>query len=47
MAPFAGRRIVTYHPTWRYFARRFGLDSTIYLEPKLGFRCRCRTRPRR
>lgn len=36
MAPFAGRRIVTYHPTWRYFARRFGLDSTIFLEPKPG-----------
>ena len=24
LAPFAGRQIVTYHPTWRYFGRRFG-----------------------
>jgi zinc/manganese transport system substrate-binding protein len=36
LKPFAGRPIVTYHPTWRYFARRFGLISDIYLEPKPG-----------
>ena len=36
MAPFSGRKIVTYHPTWRYFAHRFGLDSSIFLEPKPG-----------
>ena len=36
LKPFAGRPIVTYHPTWRYFARRFGLVSDIYLEPKPG-----------
>ena len=36
LAPFAGRPIVTYHPTWRYFGRRFGLVSDTYLEPKPG-----------
>ena len=36
LAPFAGTPIVTYHPTWRYFAQRFGLKSDIYLEPKPG-----------
>jgi zinc/manganese transport system substrate-binding protein len=36
LAPFKGRAIVTYHPTWRYFCRRFGLDATTFLEPKPG-----------
>jgi zinc/manganese transport system substrate-binding protein len=36
LAPFAGRPLVTYHATWRYFAQRFGLRSEIYLEPKPG-----------
>jgi zinc/manganese transport system substrate-binding protein len=36
LAPFAGTPIVTYHPTWRYFAQRFGLKSDIFLEPKPG-----------
>ena len=36
LAPFAGRQVVTYHPTWRYFARRFGLESNTFLEPKPG-----------
>ncbi|MGH9464464.1 MAG: metal ABC transporter substrate-binding protein [Thermoanaerobaculia bacterium] len=36
LAPFAGRRVVTYHATWRYFLQRFGLRSEIYLEPKPG-----------
>jgi zinc/manganese transport system substrate-binding protein len=36
LAPFKGMPIVTYHPTWRYFAQRFGLVSEIYLEPKPG-----------
>jgi zinc/manganese transport system substrate-binding protein len=36
LAPFAGKPIVTYHPTWRYFGRRFGLVSDTYLEPKPG-----------
>jgi zinc/manganese transport system substrate-binding protein len=36
LAPYKGKPIVTYHPTWRYFAARFGLVSEIYLEPKPG-----------
>jgi zinc/manganese transport system substrate-binding protein len=36
LAPFKGKPIVTYHPTWRYFAARFGLVSEVYLEPKPG-----------
>ncbi len=36
LAPFKGTPIVTYHPTWRYFAKRFGLTSDLYLEPKPG-----------
>jgi ABC-type Zn uptake system ZnuABC Zn-binding protein ZnuA len=36
LAPFAGRQIVTYHPTWRYFARRFNLKADTFLEPKPG-----------
>ena len=36
LKPFAGRPIVTYHPTWRYFGRRFGLVADIFLEPKPG-----------
>ncbi len=36
LAPFKGTPIVTYHPTWRYFAQRFGLVSDLYLEPKPG-----------
>lgn len=36
LAPFKGIPIVTYHPTWKYFAARFGLVSELYLEPKPG-----------
>lgn len=36
LAPFKGTSIVTYHPTWKYFAKRFGLVSDLYLEPKPG-----------
>jgi zinc/manganese transport system substrate-binding protein len=36
LAPYAGRQIVTYHPTWRYFGRRFGLKADTFLEPKPG-----------
>ncbi len=36
LAPFKGTPIVTYHPTWKYFAARFGLVSDLYLEPKPG-----------
>jgi ABC-type Zn uptake system ZnuABC Zn-binding protein ZnuA len=36
LSPFKGTPIVTYHPTWKYFAARFGLVSDLYLEPKPG-----------
>ena len=36
LGPFAGRQIVTYHPTWRYFGRRFGIEASTFLEPKPG-----------
>jgi zinc/manganese transport system substrate-binding protein len=36
LKPYAGRQIVTYHPTWRYFGRRFGLRADTFLEPKPG-----------
>lgn len=36
LAPYAGRQIVTYHPTWRYFGRRFRLRADTFLEPKPG-----------
>ena len=36
LQPFAGRDIVTYHPTWRYFGRRFNLKADTFLEPKPG-----------
>ncbi len=36
LEPFAGRRLVAYHNTWPYFARRFGLRIDLYLEPKAG-----------
>jgi zinc/manganese transport system substrate-binding protein len=36
LEPFRGMAITTYHPTWRYFARRFGLVSDLFLEPKPG-----------
>ncbi len=36
LEPFRGTAVVTYHNTWRYFARRFGLDADLFLEPKPG-----------
>jgi zinc/manganese transport system substrate-binding protein len=36
LSSFRGTPIVTYHPTWKYFAARFGLVSDLYLEPKPG-----------
>lgn len=36
LAPYKGKPIVTYHPTWRYFAQRFGLTADVFLEPKPG-----------
>ena len=36
LAPFRGKRIVTYHNSWVYFAERFGLKIDLFLEPKPG-----------
>ena len=36
MAPLEGRPIVSYHESWEYFARRFGLEIAGALEPKPG-----------
>jgi len=36
LRPFAGRRVVAYHNTWPYFARRFDLKIDLFLEPKPG-----------
>ncbi len=36
MRPWAGRRIITHHRSWVYFAHRFGLDVVAELEPKPG-----------
>ena len=36
LAPFEGQRVVAYHNTWPYFARRFGLSIDLFLEPKPG-----------
>jgi len=36
LAPFAGARIIAYHNSWPYFARRFRLDVIDFVEPKPG-----------
>ena len=36
MAPFAGTRLIAYHNSWPYFARRFRLDVIGYIEPRAG-----------
>lgn len=36
MKPYEGAKVVTYHNSWTYFARRFGLDVVGYVEPKPG-----------
>ncbi|HEY7471371.1 MAG TPA: metal ABC transporter substrate-binding protein [Gemmatimonadota bacterium] len=36
MAPLEGMPVVTYHESWEYFARRFGLELVGALEPKPG-----------
>jgi len=36
LLPFKGQKVVAYHDSWPYFAHRFGLDSSIFLEPKPG-----------
>ena len=36
MAPYRGRKIVTYHRSWPNFAKHFGLDVVGYIEPRPG-----------
>ena len=36
LAPFAGAKVIAYHNSWPYFARRFRLDIIDFVEPKPG-----------
>jgi ABC-type Zn uptake system ZnuABC Zn-binding protein ZnuA len=36
MAPYAGSKLMAYHNSWPYFARRFRLDVVSFIEPKPG-----------
>jgi ABC-type Zn uptake system ZnuABC Zn-binding protein ZnuA len=36
MAPYRGRKVVTYHRSWPNFCERFGLDVIDYVEPRPG-----------
>lgn len=36
MAPYRGRKVVTYHMSWPNFASYFGLDVVGYIEPRPG-----------
>ena len=36
LAPYAGAKLIAYHNTWPYFARRFRLDIVDLVEPKAG-----------
>jgi ABC-type Zn uptake system ZnuABC Zn-binding protein ZnuA len=36
MAPYKGRKVVTYHRSFPNFAKRFGLNIVDYVEPKPG-----------
>ncbi|HXE72205.1 MAG TPA: metal ABC transporter substrate-binding protein [Candidatus Nitrosotenuis sp.] len=36
LAPFKGAPVVTYHNSWPYFARHFGLEVVGYVEPRPG-----------
>jgi ABC-type Zn uptake system ZnuABC Zn-binding protein ZnuA len=36
MIPYEGEKVVTYHRSWSYLARRFGLNVVGYVEPKPG-----------
>ncbi|HEX9759229.1 MAG TPA: metal ABC transporter substrate-binding protein [Nitrospiria bacterium] len=36
LKPYQGTKIVTYHNSWSYFAKRFGLDVVAFVEPKPG-----------
>jgi ABC-type Zn uptake system ZnuABC Zn-binding protein ZnuA len=36
LAPFSGAKLIAYHNSWPYFARRFRLDVIAFIEPKAG-----------
>jgi zinc/manganese transport system substrate-binding protein len=36
MAPYRGRKVVTYHRSWPNFAKHFNLDVIGYIEPRPG-----------
>lgn len=36
MAPFRGRKVVSYHNSWPNFAHHYGLDVVGYIEPRPG-----------
>jgi ABC-type Zn uptake system ZnuABC Zn-binding protein ZnuA len=36
LAPFAGAKLIAYHNSWPYFARRFRFDVVAFIEPKPG-----------
>lgn len=36
LAPYAGAKLIAYHNSWPYFARRFRLDIIDFIEPKPG-----------
>lgn len=36
MAPYRGRKVVTYHKSWPNFAKHFNLDVIGYIEPRPG-----------
>lgn len=36
MAPYRGRKVVTYHRSWPNFAKHFDLDVVGYIEPRPG-----------
>ena len=36
MAPYRGRKVITYHRSWPSFCERFGLDVVDYVEPRPG-----------
>jgi len=36
MAPYRGRKVITYHRSWPNFCDRFGLNVVDYVEPKPG-----------
>jgi zinc/manganese transport system substrate-binding protein len=36
MAPYKGRKVVTYHTSWPNFAKHFNLDVVGYIEPRPG-----------